>query len=221
MPKRLIIIDGIPGSGKTTTASRIAGKLAALGIHARKYLELEEAHPLMLTGIEFGDLHREETADRYSKLFTERYSDFVEKQLSSPYDVILIESVMFQDTINVAHLMGMPHDKLLRLCMQLQETVLPLNPALIYYYHHDVEGQWRHICGIRGNEWGPVSLHTDEDFKHAGEVWERSQAFVRAAIDFWDIPKLIIENRDYLWQEYDSRIDAFVDHLTKARLARE
>ncbi|WP_308637492.1 P-loop NTPase family protein [Paenibacillus silvisoli] len=215
MQKRFIIIDGMPGSGKTTTAMRITEKLTALGLSARCFLEQEEAHPLMITDVEFGDLSSEEAAERYSELFTACYRAFVEQQLCSPHDIVIIESVMFQDTINVAHLMGMPPDRLLRLFRTLQQTVMPLNPALIYYYHVDVEGQWRHICGIRGNEWGPVSLHADEDFKQAGDVWERSQTFVRAAVDDWEIPKLIIENRDYLWADYDSRIDAFVEYVLK------
>jgi hypothetical protein len=41
-------------------------------------------------------------------------------------------------------------------------------------------------------------------------VWSASQAFVRAAVDAWSIPKLIIENKNYAWAEYDARIDDFV-----------
>jgi len=47
---------------------------------------------------------------------------------------------------------------------------------------------------------GPVSLHTDEDFREAAALWTRSQTFIRKAIDPWDIPKLIIENKGYLWE---------------------
>ena len=58
--------------------------------------------------------------------------------------------------------------------------------------------------------WRPVSFQSEKDFVQAGEVWSASQAFVRDAVDAWPIPKLIIENLDYAWAEYDTRIDGFV-----------
>jgi len=114
------------------------------------------------------------------------------------------------DVISVSHLQGMDITQLQHFTESLQRLLMPLNPHLIYYYHADVEGQWRFICGVRGNEWGPVSFQSDEDFVQAGEVWTASQAFVRAAVDAWPIPKLIIQNHDYAWEAYDARIDDFV-----------
>jgi hypothetical protein len=79
-----------------------------------------------------------------------------------------------------------------------------------------VRRDWRFICGVRGNEWGPVSLHTDEDFRQAGALWGGSQSFVRSVVDVWDIPKLVIENRDCRWDEHNRRILRFVDEHTSA-----
>jgi hypothetical protein len=209
--KRLIIIDGMPGSGKTTTASSILKALTSQQIPTRCILELEDQHPLLLHGMNFNSFAIEEEADLFIQLLTSRFSNFVQEQLKNPDKVIIIESVLLQDAISVAHLMGMNEVKLLDLCSTLQTILEPLRPILIYYYQTNVEGQWRFICGVRGNEWGPVSLHTDEDFKEAAEVWGKSQTFVRAIVDKWDISKLIIENSEYLWDEYNDRIVKFLD----------
>nr|WP_279588838.1 hypothetical protein [Paenibacillus castaneae] len=211
----MIIIDGIPGSGKTTTASSILERLEAQQINTRCYLEQEESHPLLIAEPKFDSFENEEEADQFIHLLTSRFSHFVQHQLNSIHEVIIIESVLLQDAINVSHLMGMSHPKLLELCSRLQTILEPLNPILIYYYHMDVEGQWRFICSVRGNDWGPVSLHSDEDFKQAGEVWDKSQTFVRAVVDQWNIPKLIIENNDYHWDDYNQRINHFVDDCVR------
>lgn len=208
--KRLLIIDGIPGSGKTTTATRIYNRLTSQGIRARCLLEQAENHPLLPPMEQYYALNTDEGADAFIRQLVDRYSQFVEEQLSSSEDIAIIESVLFQDIISVSHLQGMNIAHLQSFTESLQLLLMPLNPHLIYYYHTDVEGQWRYICGIRGNEWGPVSFQSDEDFVQAGEVWSASQAFIRAAIDAWPIPKLIIENKDYAWAEYNARIDSFV-----------
>ena len=44
--RRLLLIEGIPGSGKTTAARRIAEQLAARGIPARWHLEESRSHPV-------------------------------------------------------------------------------------------------------------------------------------------------------------------------------
>jgi len=211
--KRLLIIDGIPGSGKTTAATRIHNRLTARGVRARCLLEQEENHPLLLPMEQNYVLNTVEGADAFTRQLIDRYGRFVEEQLRSPEEIVIIESVLFQDVVNVSHLQGMNIAQLQSLTKSLQLLLMPLNPHLIYYYHTDVEGQWRYICGIRGNDWGPVSFQSEEDFVQAGEVWGASQAFVRSAVDAWLIPKLIIENNDYAWEEYDARIDSFVSEL--------
>ncbi|MHA6530455.1 P-loop NTPase family protein [Paenibacillus sp. BAC0078] len=211
--KKLIIIDGIPGSGKTTTASRIFERLSAAHINTRCFLEQEENHPLLAPGLDYGSFDNEVATDLFIQALASRFSEFVQTCLNGPEEIIIIESVLFQDAISVAHLNGINRDKLLELCSVLLAILEPLNTALIYYYQMDVEKQWRFICSVRGNEWGPVSMHTDEDFKQAAEVWGISQSFVRAVIDQWEVPKLIIENSDYLWSEYNHRINEFVDRL--------
>lgn len=212
--KRLIIIDGMPGSGKTTCASSVAELLTARGVASRCILELEENHPLFIRGYEFTSLADEDQAELFTTQLEAVFRRFVEERLGSSDEVTVIESVLFQDAISCAHHMGLPLPKLVMLTTSLQEILAGLNPVLIYFYQLDVEAQWRFICSVRGNEWGPVSLHTDEDFREAAALWGGSQAFVRSVVDVWDIPKLVIENKDHRWAEYTERVGRFVEEQT-------
>lgn len=188
----------------------ISNLLTSWNIDNRCILELEPNHPLLIAGRHFSSLEDDEQAQLFGGLIQEKYREFVHERLNSNHDVTIIESVLFQDTINCAHHMGMNHDQLCNLSLNLMSILAPLEPVLIYFYQVDVEGHWRFICGIRGNEWGPVSLHTNEDFKQAGMLWSGSQAFVRSMVDSWDIPKMIIENKDYLWDKYSNGIVGFI-----------
>lgn len=212
---KLIIIDGMPGSGKTTCATMLSDQLSAWNVSNRCILELEDNHPLFIQGYKFSSFEDDTQADLFIEGLQALFRAFVQDTLASTQDITIIESVLFQDAINCAYHMGMNHDKLLNFSLALQEILSPLEPLLIYFYQVNVEGQWRFICSVRGNEWGPVALHTDDDFKEAAELWGGSQDFVRAIVDSWDIPKLIIENQDYLWDEYADRINQFIrDNLS-------
>ncbi|ACT03208.1 hypothetical protein [Paenibacillus sp. JDR-2] len=85
--KRLLIIDGIPGSGKTTTATRLHNYLTALGVRVKCLLELEENHPLLPPMEQYNALNTVEGADAFTRHLFNRYAHFVEEQLSRPEDV--------------------------------------------------------------------------------------------------------------------------------------
>lgn len=213
MGSKLIIIDGIPGSGKTTTARLVSDQLNKRGISNRCILEEQPNHPLLIFDRQFNKSDEHE-ADEFISLLKSKYKTFVLEQLRANHEVTIIESVLFQDTINTSFHGGMNRDKLRVFANSLLEILSPLQPALVYYYQVDPEAQWRYICNIRGNEWGPVSFKTDDDFREAGMLWGGSQAFVRSIVDALNIPKLIIENSEYLWQEYMDQIENFVRRQT-------
>ncbi|MBD3919672.1 hypothetical protein H8B09_12985 [Paenibacillus sp. PR3] len=209
MNSKIIIIDGMPGSGKTTSARMVSEQLTKRGISSRCVLEEQSNHPLLILDRHFDSFEDERQADEFIHLLQSRYRSFVDEQLNNN-EVTIIESVFFQDTINTSFHMGMNREKLRRFSKSLQQILSPLQPALIYFYQVSPEAQWRFICSVRGNEWGPVSFKSEEDFREAGLLWGGSQAFVRSIIDAWDVPKLIIENSEYLWDEYRDRIERFI-----------
>ncbi|TLS52200.1 hypothetical protein FE782_09485 [Paenibacillus antri] len=208
---RLIIIDGMPGSGKSTTGQLIADKLDLGNVQNTFIHELAENHPLRIYDRQFTSFALKDEANWFSTKVKQLFSQFVQDRLRSN-QITIIEAYLFQNTIGFAFNMGMDLDDIKVLTRDIQNILLPLNPALIYYFQPYVEQNWRWICNIRGPEFTQdrCGLYSDEDFVKAGEFWTRNQDFVFTIVQEWSIPKLIIENEDYRWDEYKDNIFNFL-----------
>ena len=80
MPHRtgLIFVDGLPGSGKSTTAEYVAGKLDQRGIPCRLLREREPEHPLNVGK----DLHPSGNTTGARMFATYTVSSFVNESLA-------------------------------------------------------------------------------------------------------------------------------------------
>lgn len=208
---RLILIDGMPGSGKSTTGQWLKETLESNKIPCRFFHELEQNHPLRIYDKHFDSFTNPEEAEWFIAKVKQLFRDFVEERLHK-HEIAIVESYLFQNTIGFAYNMGMDESLLLDLAASIQSVLLPLQPALIYYYQVHVERNWRWICELRGPEFtqGRCGLYTDDDFVQAGSFWTANQHFVSAIVQEWEIPKLVIRNEHYLWAEYKTRIKEFL-----------
>lgn len=209
---KLIIIDGIPGSGKSTTGQRIKDRMDALGIPNRFYHEMEDNHPLRVYDKIYESLADPEEAEEFISKVERLFSRFVQDR-NALEEVTIIESWLFQDTISFAYNTGMAHERILGFAASLQEILSEMKPVLIYYYQVEVERNWRWICEVRGPAFAHdrCGLYTDEDFKQAGIMWGSNQEFVHGIVQKWEIPKLIIKNENYLWDQYVRSVMNFLD----------
>lgn len=214
MNTKLILIDGMPGSGKSTTGNWISELLSESSIAHRFYHELDDNHPLRIYDRKFTTFTVAEEAEWFAAKVKQLFEDFVE-EITRNDDIIIMESYVFQNTIGFAYNMNMNPEQILDLTKTIQEMLSKLNPVLIYYYQVNVEQNWRWICKIRGPEFTQkrCGLYTDEDFVNAGQFWTSNQDFVFDIVQKWEIPKLIIKNQDYQWEVYNKKIKEFLLEL--------
>jgi hypothetical protein len=107
---------------------------------------------------------------------------------------------------------GMEHSRIYALWNALKEVLTPLTPHLVFFQQEDVEWNCRWICNLRGKKFtqGRCGIFNDDDFRRAGEFWTRVQNFILPLVYEWEVPMLIIKNKDYRWDEYMMQIGHFL-----------
>lgn len=200
----LIILDGIPGTGKTTGGETIAHELSERGMPCRFYPELEDNHPLRIYGdpVSFED---ECASNCYVTKTLGLWSDFADSRLKSG-QITIIESWLFQDTIGWSWRSGLGGDRAINLFRAIRRTIAPLSPVLIHFHMTNVQSHLQQLCMVRGSDWGRSVLGDDSSDGTcrcilAAQEFERQQRFVQPIVDSWEIPKRIITDRYFDWHQ--------------------
>ena len=141
----------------------------------------------------------------------DRRMGWAEVGLHAGFQAAIVESWLFQGTISFCLLQHMDYFLLFDFISDLQKMLQTLNPVIIYFYQTDVEKNWRWICNSRGKAFteGRCGIHGDEDYRRAGILWSSIQEFNYGVLKHWDIPKHVIRNENYTWDEYKKQIQDF------------
>ncbi len=151
---RFVFFDGLPGSGKTTTAQRIWLHLRRLGRPARWWFEHEVGHPI------FDDdqvrVARAQGGVEPNAIFARAVDHYaaLTAQLRASDETVLLESTLFQSAVGTQVLMDLPVAEIERHFVQAMAAVAPLRPALVYLRPPDVGAALRAIARKRG-DWFP------------------------------------------------------------------
>ena len=145
--RRLIMIDGIPGSGKSTTAQRLCLHMLSLGGRARWWFEHEERHPV------FDDAQvrsvRAGAADA-SALFSRALAGWAElASRDGAEGTVILESTLFQTTVGTQLLLDWPRGDIEAHFERTLELILPIAPALVHLRAADSDEALRAICAHR------------------------------------------------------------------------
>lgn len=155
---RLIFVDGLPGSGKSSTSQRLCFHLRRLGRPARWYFEHERGHPI------FDDdqvrLARA-TGPTEPNGILERalagYATLAARPPGGAESTLILESTLFQTSVGTQLLMDIPADEIERHFLRGMAVVAPLAPALIVFRPPDVAAALHRAAEKRGS-WFPEFL---------------------------------------------------------------
>ena len=130
----MILIEGLPGSGKTSLAEWLCSEIAALGINASWIPELQRDHPVI-------DRPTMRSAkDRgYADRCIERWEAFSAhvQELESPA-VTILEGCLFQSTVRFLVEYERPADEMEAYLPAVENWLFPLRPHLVYLTQTDV-----------------------------------------------------------------------------------
>ena len=214
---RVILIEGFPGAGKSTTAQFLARQLARRGDRARWIYEGEVPNPLVPTPPAGGYRSWEQFVD----LRVARWRAFA--AAAGDQDVSVIpESALLQLPVFTMLRRNVEPSIIAALVNRLVEAAMPLRPKLVYLARENPEVAFRAIGERRGLAWllHHVGSHEGCEFiKIRGlcglegllAYWRAHAELCGALVDQVDLPKLVLEVGQEGWAERRRRICGFTD----------
>ena len=149
---KLIFVDGITGSGKSTTAHYIARQMEKNGIKVRWLYEQENDHPLLEIPMNKNESHEDYT-QRVLVEYPRKWIEFVKKIKDDEY-IYIVESYLFQDVIMFPHFMNdLENQKIKDFLHSILKIASCLNPIIIHFYQKDVDRSLRNNWKRRGDDW--------------------------------------------------------------------
>lgn len=210
----MIIVEGIPGSGKSTTARFIALQSERNGNTTELFHESAYQHPILIQET----IHS--PAD-WMKQYLLNWDRFLEEQRDKSATIVM-ESVLFQAPI--LHLLHMDMDKeaMIQFIESICERFKDLDFRLVYLYQNDPLVGIKRMLNTRGGiHWLNSKF---EEFKHKPYYVNRGQTNPESHLDFLaeyaqiagiansrcNPMSLSIENMNWDWSSYYHNI---VDHF--------
>lgn len=214
---KLILIEGIPGSGKSTTAQFLARWLGRMGIPHKWWYEEENGHPVYV----FDDA---ESMQRVvDDLSNGNYRRVVEQALrrwesfsaavQSSDKVILIDSCLFGYLTWSLFPQNVPLEEIRHYVREVERIVSGCSPRLIYFYQQDVAAALRNICDRRGADTELHFIHAAADspygkarglsgFDGLAAYWRDYRALTDSLFEHISFPKISIDNSTEQWPLY-------------------
>jgi hypothetical protein len=218
--RRLVILEGIMGSGKSTTARWLAARLAERGFEARLQVERQYPHPLRGTDAAgdwfkpWLDMSARDIATRRLTLWRK----FVQDAIAQPA-IHVIDGQLFHGDLTNMLLMKMPELEMADNVRELEAIVQPLNPLVVYFHQTDVDRAIRLTAAERGEELGvryqvdwklafPYAVELGlEGLEGLSALYVRYRALTDRLFEELRSDKISIENTPRDWPRYYSLIE--------------
>jgi hypothetical protein len=227
---KLIFVEGLPGSGKTTTASWLASRLKSERLMVNLFLEHQPEHPLNVGG------HLHPSGSTTGEAFFLRYTSasFVQESLQrwqafvraalQVAAISVLDSYPFQNTVRVLLQLNATPACMRAYAGQVAALVMPLQPVLMYFHHRDLIHAFhnlRHISAQRGTAWTDyvVELITHcpyamarhlEGFSGAVAVIRDYKQLTDALLRQSRVPRIVLEDCARGWEGCYQQIEAFL-----------
>ena len=222
---RLILVEGLPGSGKSTTAQFIAKCLSDNGIPNKWWYEEEQGHPVYFFN------SSEEIQGVINDLSAGKYEDVIDKALKqwevfcnsliSVEKVLVIDSAFFGYLTWTLFPFGVPHEVIEKYLIEVESMISPFKPSLIYFYQEDIHCSLKEICDKRGGNTQERFIRNATESKYGRDrnlvgfvgmvqFWQEYRSLTDRIFERTTLRKLAIDNSVGNWAEYLSQITEFL-----------
>jgi hypothetical protein len=221
MPRpRIVFVDGLPGSGKSTAAQDIGRRC----LDNRIFLESHPSHPLLVgvpdeKGAAFAHIHEVHSVASFGAAALERMSAFLgSADVGVPF---VFESHPFQSTVRVLMQLDAPEPVLMKFWSELQDRLKSADVRLLYFRENDPRQAFMDIMRVRGTAWENYVI---DAFNHYPWTKARGLSGIEGALKVIDQYSMLIERLLASWRfnvltlparpaRYPERTEAFIRWL--------
>jgi thymidylate kinase len=204
---RLILIEGMIGSGKTTTAQYLADWLSRRGEDVRAFDEGAADHPIRTRRVD--ELLGAPASGDPSVYAAGQWRRLAERCLRDE-QTIICESVFLQNSVMPAFIDGAPVATVAEICAEIEWQAAPAEPFLVYLRPDDIPAAIARVHQARGEPWSSRNLAFVQDSPWARRRGLRGrdavvglyQAWEPAAVELFDrypFGKLMLPDPQHDW----------------------
>ena len=159
MKTKLIIVEGLPGSGKSTMAKKIADTLAGNGEKVLCADEGVSEHPADYGDYDFPDFPTER------EKILEKWRHFVknsDKDTVCVFNCIFLQNPMCETMMRF----GMDETASQKYIGEIAQIIKPLNPLIVYINQPDARADIDSVLDERGDGWlnAVIDYHTNQGY---------------------------------------------------------
>jgi thymidylate kinase len=227
---RLIVIEGMIGSGKTTTATRVGDWLARRGEDVRVFCEGAADHPIRTRAEDrlraaagpqapgpgrAGDDGTEGSPGAYEAAQWRRLAE----RCLRDRQTIIVEGSFLQNSVMPAFIDGAPARTVTEIFTQIARQAAPARPLLVYLRPADIAAAIARIHRTRGEPWSSRNvafvenspwarrrnLHGQDAVVKLYQAWE---PVVTQLYGRYPFPKIMVTDPQHDWQATLTRICA-------------
>jgi molybdopterin-guanine dinucleotide biosynthesis protein len=210
---RLVVVEGIMGSGKSTTVLRIADRLNASGVAVLGITEGTSPHPIRF---DWDEPWADMPAPQLATSAVARWRAYADSASTSA-SITIVDGQLFHGNLTSLFLLDADMALIRGYLHEVVAAIKPLRPLLIYFHQDDIDRAIRAIGAERGDAW--VTYQVDWKLTSPYAV-RRGLTGLEGLIALYrdyrrltdqlysdlDIPKISIENSGQDWAKYDEII---------------
>lgn len=194
---KLVLVEGIPGSGKTTTLKHLSKRLNELNEFHNMFCELDKDNPVSIFDTKNQEEFRQKTIEHWKKLVDINFDN-----------LHLLESRFMQNLSCIMLIQGFKSFDIYGLYKELFEIIKPTSPVLFFYLKPNVSRELRRIFTERGQAWTDRIVNRDlntpyhisrghNDFEGVITFFEESQEIQEHIFEMFPYKKVkIIDPQD-------------------------
>jgi len=222
---KLILVDGIVGSGKSSISHFISRQLNKNGIKVKWYHEGSIENPIICTGKDVESAGIDESSPDFGQwatnFYLQRWKEFISK-IENGDNIYVLDSCLFQRFFMPMIWYDLEPSKVKEIMHNLLYSMKSLNPQIIHFYQPDVITALKKISIQRGSDWKNSVFGSDENSYYAknrnlkGEeatfsLWQKISGLALELLNEFDCQNLLIDNSEQKWDHYRRQISEFLE----------